>query len=63
MFLWCKILNNSLKSEDYVDFLLDKYDFFVSPGSIFGSQGEGYVRISLCTDTKKMNQVLKRLKS
>tara|TARA_B100001115_G_scaffold66837_1_gene49385 strand:- start:619 stop:1242 length:624 start_codon:yes stop_codon:yes gene_type:complete len=63
MFLWCKILNDSLKSEDYVDYLLDKYDFFVSPGSIFGSQGEGYVRISLCTDTKKMNQVLKRLKS
>jgi len=63
MFMWCKILNGSLKSEDFVDNLLDKYDFFVSPGSIFGSQGEGYVRISLCTDTKKMNQVLKRLKS
>ena len=63
MFIWCKMLDESLKSEDFVDHLLDKYNFFVSPGSIFGSQGEGYVRISLCTDTKKMNEVLKRLKS
>ena len=63
MFIWCKMLDESLKSEDFVDHLLDKYNFFVCPGSIFGSQGEGYVRISLCTDTKKMNQVLKRLKS
>ena len=63
MFIWCKMLDESLKSEDFVDHLLDKYNFFVCPGSIFGSQGEGYVRISLCTDTKKMNEVLKRLKS
>ena len=63
MFIWCKMLNDSLKSEEFIDHLLDKYNFFISPGSIFGSQGEGYVRISLCTDTRKMNQVLKRLKS
>ena len=52
----------TLKSEDFVDHLLDKYNFFISPGSIFGSQGEGYVRISLCAETKKMNEVLKRLR-
>ena len=63
MFIWCKMLDESLKSEDFVNHLLDKYNLFVCPGSIFGSQGEGYVRISLCTDTKKMNEVLKRLKS
>ena len=63
MFIWCKMLDDSLKSEEFIDHLLDKYNFFISPGSIFGSQGEGYVRISLCTDTRKMNQVLKRLKS
>ena len=63
MFIWCKMLDESLKSEDFVNHLLDKYNLFVCPGSIFGSQGEGYVRISLCTTTKKMNEVLKRLKS
>ena len=63
MFIWCKMLDDSLKSEEFIDHLLDKYNFFISPGSIFGSQGEGYVRISLCTDTRKMNEVLKRLKS
>jgi LL-diaminopimelate aminotransferase len=63
MFIWCKILNGSIKSEDFVDHLLDKYNFFISPGSIFGSQGEGYVRISLCTETKKINEVLKRLRT
>ena len=62
MFIWCKMLDESLKSEDFVDHLLDKYNFFISPGSIFGSQGEGYVRISLCTETKNMNEVLKRLR-
>ena len=63
MFIWGKILNGSLKSEDFVDHLLDKYNFFISPGSIFGSQGEGYVRISLCTEPKKMKEVLKRLRT
>ena len=63
MFIWGKILNRSFKSEDFVDHLLNKYNFFISPGSIFGSQGEGYVRISLCTETKKMNEVLKRLRT
>ena len=63
MFIWGKILNRSFKSEDFVDHLLDKYNFFISPGPIFGSQGEGYVRISLCTEPKKMNEVLKRLRT
>ena len=60
MFIWGK-LNDSLKSsEKFVDELLYDKNIFITPGSIFGSNGEGYVRLSLCVDEKKLNEALKR---
>ncbi len=61
LFLWASINNSSLKSKDFSDELLYNKNIFVTPGSIFGTAGEGYVRISLCQEENKLIEALKRL--
>ena len=61
LFLWGKIPSEYKKSEDFTDELLYDKNIFITPGSIFGSNGEGYVRISLCCDEQKLKEALKRL--
>ena len=34
---------------------------FVTPGTIFGNKGEGYIRFSLCIEEEKINEVLTRI--
>ena len=60
MFVWAKIKNES-SSEKLSDFLLYKKNIFVAPGFIFGRNGEGYVRFSLCINEAQINEALKRL--
>ncbi|TCP28391.1 aspartate/methionine/tyrosine aminotransferase [Tenacibaculum skagerrakense] len=60
MFVWTKIPSNQT-SEEFIDNLLHKYDLFVAPGSIFGSQGEGYIRFSLCVKEEDIKTAIKRI--
>lgn len=62
MFLWAKIPNGR-KSEEFIDEILQGKHVFITPGTIFGSNGEGYVRISLCSNKEMFNAVLKRLEA
>ena len=48
-------------SEKFIDYLLNEKKIFVAPGTIFGSEGQGYVRFSLCIDESKITEALKRL--
>jgi LL-diaminopimelate aminotransferase len=48
MFVWAKISNANITSEKFIDDLLYNKNVFLTPGTIFGSNGEGYVRVSLC---------------
>jgi len=61
LFLWCKIPDEFKSSEEFINKLLHDKNIFITPGLIFGSNGEGYVRISLCCDEKKLKEALKRL--
>ncbi len=61
MFVWAKIPEGT-SSEGFVDFLLNKFHIFTAPGFIFGSQGEGYVRFSLCASEENINRAIKRVK-
>ncbi|QHI38363.1 LL-diaminopimelate aminotransferase [Kordia antarctica] len=62
MFVWAKMPKNSnLTSEAFIDKLLYEKDVFITPGSIFGTQGEGYVRFSLCVSEEKIKEVIKRI--
>lgn len=63
MFLWAKLNDTSLNSESYIDDVLTKYNIFIAPGTIFGSQGEGYIRFSLCVKLQDIKTAINRLKS
>jgi aspartate/methionine/tyrosine aminotransferase len=60
LFVWAKI-PAFLKSEEFVDLLLKENNIFIAPGTIFGSQGEGYVRFSLCATTDVIEEAIARI--
>ena len=60
MFIWAKI-NNDTKSKEFTNELLEKYNIFIAPGDIFGSNGEGYVRFSLCATKELITKAIKRI--
>ena len=62
LFLWAKTPRGKT-SGDIVDDLLYNKDIFITPGFIFGSQGEGYVRFSLCATEEVIEEALKRIKT
>jgi LL-diaminopimelate aminotransferase len=60
MFVWAK-LPEGITSEQMTDKLLYEKNVFITPGTVFGSNGEGYIRLSLCTPENKIEEVLKRI--
>ena len=60
MFIWAKI-NNNIKSKEFTNELLYKYNIFIAPGDIFGSNGEGYVRFSLCASKELITKAIIRI--
>ncbi|WP_203257685.1 pyridoxal phosphate-dependent aminotransferase [Hyunsoonleella ulvae] len=61
MFVWAK-LPPYLKSEEFIDLVLKNNHIFITPGTIFGSQGEGYIRFSLCASTEVLEEAISRVK-
>jgi len=61
MFLWAKIPENYLDARELADEILYQAHVFVTPGFIFGSNGNRYIRISLCSTEEKMQQALDRI--
>lgn len=60
MFVWAKLPDGSKSSEEYIDELLYEKNIFIAPGTIFGSNGEGYVRFSLCVKEDKIKEAIER---
>jgi len=60
LFVWAKLPKGALNSEAFIDKLLDEKHLFITPGTIFGSQGAGYIRFSLCVDEATISKVLNR---
>ena len=60
LFVWAKI-SEGKKSEDVTDSILYDKDIFITPGTIFGSQGEGYIRFSLCVTSDIIKEAISRL--
>jgi aspartate/methionine/tyrosine aminotransferase len=61
MFVWAKLISTS---DDYkfTDRILKGANVYITPGSIFGANGEGYVRVSLCTPVHKLKESIDRIK-
>ncbi|MBO4396995.1 MAG: aminotransferase class I/II-fold pyridoxal phosphate-dependent enzyme [Bacteroidaceae bacterium] len=62
MFLWGRIPENIQNVEDLTERVLHEARVFIAPGFIFGSNGERYIRISLCAKNEKMLEALNRIK-
>ena len=62
VFIWAKIPDFYKNVEELSDKILLKADVFITPGFIFGSRGEGYVRISLCSPQDELKEALERIK-
>ncbi len=62
LFLWGKIPQTAESSEKFADRILYEARVFLTPGFIFGSNGERYIRISLCAKEDKMEEALSRIK-
>ena len=60
MFIWAK-LPDYIDAEEYIDLILKERSIFITPGTIFGSNGKGYIRISLCADSDELEEALARL--
>lgn len=60
MFVWARLPEGSVSSEEFVDKVLYEKDIFIAPGTIFGSNGEGYIRFSLCVREEKIAEAIKR---
>ena len=61
MFVWAKLVEN-VKSEIFVDTLLRNNHIFIAPGTVFGSNGEGYVRFSLCSNSEDIEECIARIR-
>lgn len=60
MFVWAK-LPPHIKSEEFTDLVLKEHSIFITPGTVFGSNGEGYVRFSLCAEESVIKEAIARV--
>ena len=60
LFVWAKIPEGAT-SEEVTDKILYEHDIFITPGTVFGSQGEGYIRFSLCVTSTIIKEAIARL--
>ncbi len=63
MFIWARIPDKYPSAKELSDKILNEANVFITPGFIFGSQGEKYIRISLCTSEEKLQESLNRIKT
>ena len=60
LYLWCKI-PNEYTSAQFTELLLEKCDVVVTPGTGYGSSGEGFVRLSLTTPDNLVDIGIERI--
>ena len=61
MFLWGRIPDHYKDCEELTERVLNEAHVFITPGFIFGSNGQRYIRISLCAKKEKMQGALQRI--
>ncbi len=62
MFVWAKVPDSISDATAYVDQILQEKHIFITPGSIFGSNGDRYIRFSLCLPVEQIKEAHDRLK-
>lgn len=63
MFVWASIPAGYKDGYEVSDKVLYNANVFITPGGIFGSAGNKYVRVSLCTKEEKFDEAIERIKT
>ncbi len=63
LFVWAKIPGTSKDGFELSDEVLLQANVFITPGGIFGSEGNQYVRVSLCSTEEKLKESIQRIKN
>jgi aspartate/methionine/tyrosine aminotransferase len=63
LFVWGGIPDEIINCEKYIEEILNKIHVFITPGFIFGKNGERYIRISLCATEEKLTEAKNRIKN
>lgn len=61
MFVWASAPANYQSGFELSDKVLKDSNVFITPGGIFGSAGNNYVRVSLCTPETRIDEAIKRI--
>lgn len=59
-FVWVPV-PKGFTSQQFADYLLEKANVAVAPGTGFGKHGEGYIRVGLLVDEQKLTEAIKRI--
>ena len=62
MFVWAKIPDSYTNCYELSDEILLGSAVFITPGGIFGTAGERYIRISLCAEITLFDQAIQRIR-
>jgi len=63
MFVWAKIPSQYESGFALSDAVLYQAHVFITPGGIFGSQGDGYIRVSLCSETAIFEEAIRKIEN
>ncbi len=63
MFVWASIPASCKDSYELSDKVLYQSNVFITPGAIFGSAGDKYIRVSLCTGVEKIDEAIGRVRA
>ena len=63
MFLWAKVPEKYKNGAELADKILYEARVFITPGMVFGSEGENFIRILLCATEEKLKEAKERIKS
>lgn len=62
MFVWAAIPSGDKDGYELSDRVLHNARVFITPGGIFGKNGNAYVRVSLCCSIEKIEEAINRIK-
>ena len=60
LFVWAKLPEGITSAEKFINEILYDKSIFITPGTIFGSNGEGYIRFALCVKEEKIREAIGR---
>ncbi len=63
LFVWARIPSSYKDGYELSDDLLYKANVFITPGAIFGTAGDQYIRVSLCATVEKLEEAITRIKN